>query len=198
MDQVGLRSSNPCGVTSVSAPVKYTPNFVKNPDEIFDYLWENLPWERRPDAPRRECWMNTYGLSYTYGRGRGERTYQPVEWNLVIGGVQLMLFSGTGVFYQGCFVNGYEGPRDHLGWHADDDPKIDHSAPIAIVSLGFAREIWFRENGSDQIETQLLENGSLSEMGAGMQFTHQHRIPKHSAACGRRISLTFRGLVNPT
>lgn len=180
----------------MNAPVKYQPNFVGNPDEIFEYLWANLPWERREDAPRRECWMTTLGASYTYGRGRGERTYAPVPWDQAVVGVQLNLFSQTSVFYQGCFINGYEGPRDHLGWHADDDPKIDHSVPIAIVSLGFPREIWFQENGSQEIGRQLLENGSLLEMAAGMQHTHRHRIPKSAdVKCGRRISLTFRGLL---
>lgn len=65
----------------MNAPVKYQPNFVGNPDEIFEYLWANLPWERREDAPRRECWMTTLGAwagswraylcSGAMGSGRG-------------------------------------------------------------------------------------------------------------------------------
>ena len=33
-------------------------------------------------------------------------------------------------------------------------------------------------------------------MGAGLQDTTQHRIPKSDRVCGKRISLTFRGYVS--
>ena len=65
-----------------------------------------------------------------------------------------------------------------------------------MLSLGAAREIWVKPKGSDAtaVEKILLPNGSLFVMGAGMQDTHVHRIPKHSAPCGFRVSLTWRGL----
>lgn len=177
-------------------PIIYVPDFMADSGALFDDLWNDVPWERRSDAPRRECWMNDLDRSYTYGRGAGQRTYEPKPWHAIAKSIQTLLWEEYGHRLAGCFLNGYEGPRDHLGWHADDDPKIDHAAPIAIVSFGYAREIWFRENGSDLIEKLLLENGSLALMAAGMQQTHQHRIPKNSNMnCGRRISLTYRGLV---
>jgi alkylated DNA repair dioxygenase AlkB len=182
----------------MSAPVVYTPNFIADPNMAFEHLWNNLPWERREGAPRRECWMNTFGTSYTYGRGAGERTYAPIPWDKFALVIQMKLLEETGIDYEGCFINGYEGHRDALGWHADDSPEIDATRPIAIVSVGAAREIWFRENGSTDIEKQLLDSGSLLIMGAGMQQTHQHRIPKSSAKCEPRVSLTYRGLVSPT
>jgi hypothetical protein len=45
-----------------------------------------------------------------------------------------------------------------------------------------------------KVEKLVLGHGSALVMDAGMQQTHQHRIPKHHAMCGPRISLTFRGL----
>jgi hypothetical protein len=33
------------------------------------------------------------------------------------------------------FLNGYGTNRDWLGWHADDDSGIDHTYPIAGVTL---------------------------------------------------------------
>lgn len=70
--------------------------------------------------------------------------------------------------------------------------------PIAVVSLGAEREIWFKPQGSkglDEVDKLLLKNGSICVMAPGMQDTHYHRIPKHPEPCGHRISLTFRGYV---
>lgn len=97
----------------------------------------------------------------------------------------------------------YDNSRDWLGWHSDDDRYIDHSRPIAIVTLGNGRNIQFRKIDAidkegdityDEPTTLFLEPGSLLLMGPGMQFTHQHRIPKMSHDVGPRISLTYRGL----
>ena len=104
----------------------------------------------------------------------------------------------AGYEFDVCFLNGYENGRDHLGWHADDSPEMDDARPIAIVSLGAEREIWFRDIRSYETginpEKLLLGNGSLCLMQPGMQDTHQHRIPKSPRHdCGPRISFTFRG-----
>ncbi len=181
----------------ISTPASYSEVFVPDHGPLFQRLWSELPWERRADAPRRECFFNDFGKPYTYGSGVGARTYFPVEWHEAVRAIQVKLQAETGQVFEGCFINGYEGPRDHLGWHADDSPEIDGSRPIAVVSFGSAREIWFCEKGSSEKETLVLAPGSLLLMHAGMQATHKHRIPKHGADCGPRISLTFRGLVQP-
>ncbi len=172
----------------------YIPNFISNPDALFTALWNDIPWEKREDAPRRECWMNDFNRPYTYGRGAGQRTYQASPWNADILAVRQKLADEQGCFLEACFTNGYEHSRHALGWHADDDVNIDHSRPIAVISLGAERAIQVRENGSPDIQSILLGNGSLFLMHPGMQQTHQHKIPKHFKECGPRISLTFRGL----
>lgn len=177
------------------APVTYIRDFIENPDEVFVALERDISWEKRPDAPRRECWMSRFGEPYTYGRGAGRRTYHPRDMPALLADIAARLEAKTGTPFEGCFVNCYDGPRDHLGWHADDSPEIDGGRPIAVISLGSARRIEFRENEAPVKHELLLEPGSLFLMHAGMQATHQHRIPKHGADCGPRISLTFRGLV---
>lgn len=72
---------------------------------------------------------------------------------------------------------------------------MDSTRPIAIVSFGAARWIHFRENATRNVDRVLLEAGSVLLMAAGMQQTHQHKIPKHEWPCDPRVSLTFRGLV---
>lgn len=127
------------------APITYIPDFVADQAAVFARLWDELSWERRPDAPRRECWMNDFMRPYTYGSGRGVRTYDAKAWHPIPLDLQTRLDRETGTWFEGCFVNGYEGPRDHLGWHADDSPEIDDGRPIAVISLGSARNIQFRE-----------------------------------------------------
>lgn len=180
------------------APVEYIPDFLE-PDvaqHFFDVLWAELDWERREGAPRREYWTNTLDRDYTYGRGIGVRTYtaKPSHW--AIDAVSMDLTQMLDFTYEGCFLNGYEDGRDRLGWHADDDPGIDHTRPIAVITIGAGREIQFKEQtpGSHP-EKLMLEPGSLLLMNAGMQSTHLHQIPKAGFVVGPRISLTFRSLI---
>ena len=180
----------------MNAPADYLPGFVADQAAVFHALWNELDWERRPDAPRREFWTNDLGRDYTYGHGRGRRTYSPRPTHPAIEAVRDALETRFGWRYEGMFANGYENERDGLGWHADDDPAIDHTRPIAVVTVGAGRAIRFKAIGGDSAADELfLEPGSLLTMRAGMQSTHLHCIPKASFKAAPRVSLTFRGLV---
>lgn len=185
------------------APVSYYPNFVSDPDAAFARLRDDLDWERRSDAPRCEYYCNDVPEPYAYGVGRGRRLYEPRPYHPDILMIRQSLEQLTGAVFEVCFLNRYLDARDHLGWHADDSPEMDDARPIASISLGVAREIWFRPADSGavgqdaRIEKLLLGHGSLCLMASGMQDGWQHRIPKASFQCGERISLTFRGYVMP-
>jgi hypothetical protein len=107
----------------------------------------------------------------------------------------------------------------------DDDSPIVIVSLYDVVDekKKYAREIWFRPSichvckakigekhgtycsvgpaeftpNSLDVEKLELANGSMAIMAPGMQDTHQHRIPKASFMCGKRISLTFRTYVKP-
>jgi alkylated DNA repair dioxygenase AlkB len=179
-------------------------------------LLSDLPWENRTEL-RREAFMADVPYSYTYGRGAGQRTYTAAFW---AGGVDdvcqrvnaiLACSFGWGPLNV-CFANSYLHERHALGWHADDHEGTDHTRPIAVVSFGQAREIWYREVGlvgelcacgsgerrgtcgkhPSPVYRQLLEDGSLFVMPPGFQAGHQHRIPKGDRMMAPRVSLTFR------
>lgn len=193
-------------------PYTYRP-FIENVPElsmIFDALASELQWVQR-EAPRKEYWTNSLGRPYTYGRGAGERTYESQPSHRLIDAAADLLEIELGFRYEGCFLNFYKDEHDSLGWHADDDPGINHSRPIAVITFGAARDIMIRPQFTEneivaglgtlvkdqrQIDRVTLEPGSILLMHAGMQQTHQHRIPKGSRACGPRISLTFRSLLH--
>lgn len=162
--------------------------------EMASKAWDEFPWEKR-DAPRRECFYSSVGKSYTYGSGRGERTYHPVPYSEMVGEWTREVEAFLNTSFELCFANGYESAKEHLGWHADDSPEVDDNRPIAVLSLGAEREIWVRPRGGDfsTVEKFVLPSGSLFVMNAGMQDTHDHRIPKCDHNCGYRVSLTWRG-----
>lgn len=180
-------------ITSARWPVVYKERFVEQPDKIFKMLKEELQWVRRENVPRCEYYVNDHNIPYTYGHGAHARTYEPQAQNPVITTLRMLLEMYTNTKFEVCFLNMYLTQKDQLGWHADDSPEMDDSRPIAIISLGVEREIWFRANDRPEVQQLKLGNGSLCLMAPGMQDTHKHRIPKASFACGERISLTFRG-----
>lgn len=174
--------------------IAYTPNAVADPEKCFEHFWNNLPWEQR-DVPRREVYFSDIDKPYSYGTGRGEKTYYPVEaWDELIAEIKQKAEEDFGVKFEACFCNGYVDEHDSLNWHADDSAVIDHNRPILVYSFGAEREIWVK-SPDNEVTKYTLASGSLFVMPAGMQRTHLHRIPKHSASCGPRISLTFRGLL---
>lgn len=181
-------------VITMNAPIEYLANFVPNPNDYFEDFKNNLDWVRHDNVPRSEYYINDFSVPYTYGSGRGVRTYYPQKTSPTFEMLRYMLEAFTKTTFDVCFMNRYYNQKDHLGWHADDSPEMDDDCPIAIISFGVEREIWFRpQNDKNSIEKLLLGHGSLCIMKAGMQNTHYHRIPKAGFECGERISLTFRG-----
>lgn len=179
----------------MNTPIRYIEGFVSDPNKAMELLWNEAPWERREQTPRLETFFANEPVEYTYGAGRGVRTYRSTEWHPLALELRDRLNNELGARFDLCFGNAYENQKDQLGWHADDSPEIDQTEPIAIISLGVAREIWFCPIGEkDKVEKLLLAPGSLCLMMPGMQLTHWHRIPKAGFECGRRISLTYRAL----
>jgi len=196
----------------MNPPILYLPKFVPNPDQAFASLRDELAWERRETTPRCEFYSNDFPHPYTYGAGRGVRTYHPQPFHPVMMAIRKLVEDVTGSVLEVSFLNMYSGglpgvedpskmpSSDQLGWHADDSPEMDDTRPIGIISLGAEREIWFRQNPRlvpQQGEPYKLKlgHGSLCTMKPGMQRTWQHRIPKAGFVCGIRISITLRGYV---
>jgi alkylated DNA repair dioxygenase AlkB len=182
---------------------------IANPDDWFRSLATDLAWTRVDKTPRDEYFASDIGLPYTYGKNEGERTYEPSPWNAGLRWLQKQAefwtrAAGQPKKLEVVFLNKYNDGKDQLGWHADNSPEMDDARPIVIISFGAERDIWFRQNPSDdplntdtpEIAKVSLPNGSICIMPPGMQNTHQHRIPRSSLnVCGPRISLTFRGYV---
>ena len=181
------------------APISYRPGFIADPDAAFTTLWNELAWVRHGLVPRCEYYCNDVDAPYSYGKAEFARQYPTQAWHPRIRSIQALVEAELGARMEVCFLNGYEHNRDQLGWHADDSPEMDDARPIAIVTLGAERDIMFAtKDARENVERLKLQHGSLCVMKAGMQDTHVHRIPKDDRVVGPRISLTFRGYVEPT
>lgn len=184
----------------MKSPVVYYPPeeiiAFFSPNHFFDRLMEELEWYNAGEqVPRKEYYVHSRGLPYIYGKGQFAREYQSQPDHPVIDYFRRTLKAILDVDFDVVFLNLYEHERHHLGWHADNSPEMSDEHPIVTVSLGAERDIWFKENGSKEVEILTLQSGSAAVMLPGMQDTHLHRIPKHHAKCGPRISLTFRKYV---
>lgn len=142
----------------MKAPVKYMPLFPSFPNKAFadaygEGIDREVTWVRRDEAPRQEAFYCKYPATYFYGTAEYGRSYDadtniPPMLKTLWDSLEL-----SGTAYEACFLNKYEHANEHLGWHADRakvgvTEGIDHTRPIAVISFGEERELWFRENPS--------------------------------------------------
>jgi len=172
----------------------YKNNFVTNPDDVLTHLL-GLDWLSVTEA-RLEYFMSDEPRSYTYGKPPFDREYHSSEYTEPVTTIQNELNQLLGATFNVCFLNRYNNQKQQLGWHADDSPTMDRDHPIAVVSFGAEREIWWKlqtEKGETPPEQkQKLGHGSLFVMPARFQDSYFHRIPKAGREVGVRASLTFR------
>lgn len=69
---------------------------------MFEKLWEELPWKRIDNTPRKEYWANDFGMSYTYGSGNFSRTYEAQPWHPMLKQIQSIILGVTGCLLEGC------------------------------------------------------------------------------------------------
>lgn len=187
--------SKTCGqLGNIMEPI-YIENYLTHHEELFNYCL-SLPWLDKTEA-RKEFFMAIKPTIYQYGKGNGVREYhsEPISNEVIAILHKLNLDFGTA--YEACFYNRYDTERQAIGWHADTfSPNVDDDHPIAVISLGAVREIWWKKQDYKgpipASNRQKLGLGSLFIMPKGMQQQYFHKIPRNDSPCGIRISLTFR------
>ena len=94
--------------------------------------------------------------------------------------------------FNGCLFNLYRDGQDRMGWHADDEPEIDASFPIASLSLGSSRDLQFRHRVSGARCDVSLADGDLLLMDPDCQRLWMHGLPVRKRVRQARLNLTFR------
>lgn len=165
--------------------------------DILKALIENLNWQqpsirmhgRELLIPRKQVWMGDPETSYRYSG----KLFSPEPWTTSIVTVKKRIESLIGQQYNSVLCNLYRDGQDSVAWHADDEPELDLSTPIASISFGASRRFDLRPKIGKQQSTQLtLEDGMLLVMTPEVQTHWLHQIPKTKKVHSPRVNLTFR------
>ena len=179
-------------------PWELTPNFLKQDQSKlwFDLLEESVEWSRpkvkvfgkEHFVPRQTCFIACKGISYRYSGivhyGQG--------WPSWFVPILDRVSSYTGVAFNGCLLNLYRNGSDRMGWHADDEVELDHTKPIASLSLGSNRDFHFKKRLDNDRKNINLRSGDLLIMNPPCQRIWQHCLPIRRKVKEPRINLTFR------
>lgn len=94
-----------------------------------------------------------------------------------------------------ALANLYRDENDHAGWHSDKASLHVEGSRIAIISFGSPRTFAIRSyaNPAD-VQTFIMEEGSIVLMSLGLQSTHEHSVPKESCPTAPRLSITLRDI----
>ena len=160
-------------------------------------LASSVAWEqplvtvygRQHRTPRLTCWVADPGCSYRYSGL--VQTITP--WTTELSALRERLALELGVRFNSLLLNRYRDGADRMGWHADDEPELDHAAPIASISLGVSRDLRFRPRaGNEPAFNVRLDDGDLLVMDPPSQQHWLHALPVRARVQTERINLTFR------
>ena len=170
-------------------------------------LVRNLPWDqpevlvygRRHPTPRLTCWVADPGCTYRYS-GLNQTIS---AWTPELSALRALLQDRLDLDCNSLLLNRYRSGADRMGWHADDEPELEASAPIISLSLGISRPLRFRPRPGDPLTRGIspvaveLADGDLLLMDPPSQRHWQHGLPARLRLLGERINLTFR-LIQPS
>ncbi len=192
----------------------YNSSFLRKPEEIFQWLYQNLPWEQHT--------INMNGQDYLESRqkillsNRSNNPYadagygaQIYRFPQIVELIRQCVSEICGVQFDTCLVNLYRDGNDKIGMHADKETSLVPGEPIASVSLGAERHFdlhlkpmsdtrgsaaYHPNHGQTEPPKYRLDlaNGSLLIMGKDSQRNYLHGVPVQKKIKESRINLTFR------
>ncbi|MFS6827233.1 alpha-ketoglutarate-dependent dioxygenase AlkB family protein [Cyanobium sp. ATX 6F1] len=169
-------------------------------DRLLFQLLAEVPWRqeaislfgRSHPLPRLTCWVADPGCHYTYSG----LLNQPEPWSPPLEAVREQLGALLGCRFNSLLLNRYRHGGERMGWHADDEPELEASAPIASLSLGATRSFRLKPKRPERLAhapiSQELGHGDLLVMDPPTQRHWLHALPARLKIKEERINLTFR------
>jgi alkylated DNA repair dioxygenase AlkB len=167
----------------------------------FSVVWALHPTEkhrikihgREVETPR---WQQAYGADYYYTGGINRALPVLRELEPLLHWVQRVVDPRC----QGILVNWYEGPRHYIGPHHDSTTGMVRGAPIVTVSYGETRTFRLSRGKGEDRQTRDFSaaDGTIFVMPYETNQAWKHEVVKSARYIGRRISVTFRALVQGT
>jgi alkylated DNA repair dioxygenase AlkB len=164
------------------------PGFWLDHVSLFTTLLESVEWDTRMQARQTA----SFGRPYNYSQMRYPA--RPIHPALVP--VLAAVAARVGFDPDNCLLNLYPDGTASMGFHSDDRAGLAPGTGVAILSLGSARSLVFRDKlDRDQTHSVRLLPGSLVLLPDAIQDRWQHAIPREPSG-GPRISVTLRRLVD--
>jgi alkylated DNA repair dioxygenase AlkB len=157
-------------------------------------LWKNdevILFGKHIVTKRKTAWYGDSDYLYTYSN----ITKQALPWTKELYGLKQMVEEFAGVKFNSCLLNLYHNGDEGMGWHSDDEESLGKNNTIASLSLGAERKFLFKHKQTKQINSFILEHGSLLIMKDATQRNWLHSLPKSKYIVQPRINLTFRTIV---
>lgn len=188
----------------IDAEVYYDPqlDFAEPADRLLARLIEEVPWRSASvrlwgqtyTQPRLVAWVGDPGCAYRYSG----TTWPPLPWTPLVQDIRARTERACAHSFNGVLLNYYRDHRDSMGLHSDDERELGRDPVIASVSFGEERKFVMKpkRRGASQPFRMRLASGSLLVMRGSTQHHWKHGIEKQSRACGPRVNLTFRQIVD--
>ena len=193
-------SSSALTVLSKDGRADYFPSIFESDRcaELFSALIDSLDWRvdqiymfgKLVTTKRKVAWVGDAGCSYKYSGVKKE----PQPWTPELLHIKNQLEKISQWKFNSCLLNLYHDGDEGMGWHSDDEPELDQSAPIASLSLGGERKFSFKHKTDKTNVSLILENGSVLLMHAPTQQFWQHSLVKTKRPVATRMNLTFRAI----
>ena len=182
----------------ISNFVTHEESFIPDTDDYNNLLkeLESIQLKKQWNGVET-AWLTTTNQAYNWSSSQGEVENSPKDINDYCSITNIMdkLNKDFNLKLNSCLVSYYPDERVNQRLHADNEPTLDHSQPIYIVSVGAQRPIQFyRKHQHHTEEPHLvidLKPGSLCGMLPDCQHHFKHRIPPGTEQ-GFRFSLSFR------
>lgn len=159
-------------------------NFWVDQMKLFETLRDTIAWEGSMAARRTA----SFGVPYNYA----QMQYPAVPMHEALQPVVEKLNEVLVVRFNNCLLNFYETGQSKMGFHADDTTDLQPGTGVAIVSLGYARKLTYRNKANPALQRAfVLQPGSVLYMSSAVQDEWVHAIKKQKGV-GPRISLTWR------
>ena len=201
----GGQTRDGVSLTLRGADLAVVPGFLPpaDADRLLQDLTNELPWRRYRVSvfgkqhliPRLHSWHGDAQARYRWSG----LTQEPRPWTPSLAEVGDRLAGILPGRFNSVLANLYRDGRDHMGWHADDEPELGPEPVIASISLGAQRDFLLRPRRPDAAAGKrciALTHGSLLLMSGSTQRYWQHCLPKRLRVVEPRINLTFRRIVS--
>jgi alkylated DNA repair dioxygenase AlkB len=172
------------------------------PDAVLRDLIAQTDWRQDPiqlfgrsyAQPRLVAWHGDPDAAYRYSGLRME----PLPWTDLLLRLRAQASARAGAAFNSVLLNYYRDGRDSMGLHSDDERELGPEPVIASLSLGAERRLLFRHRTRRDVASAriALPCSSLLIMRGPTQRHWKHGIEKSMAACGPRVNLTFRLIVD--